>query len=358
MQFGKPNVAGRFEILDFYRGLGMLLVLLHHAEVPLGEYILAFHMPLFFILSGYTAHIHKQGQLNSFLNYTTQRFKRLIVPYLCFELLNLVLYLIVAILKDRAFFLVTSLISIVSCVNLEGYIGICGRLWFLPCMFMADIYVWLFKKATFKMNRKKQKIIAILTIIVLFILSWITCRFLPIRLPFTLDTAFMAASFILLGEFLGEAIDWLVKKGNKKWDLVLLFSSGFIFYVVVAKGDTYMHMYQNEYGHYPLTLFGALVGTVLFLLVGKYLYRLFQKAKKLKMFVLWYSYHPLEVFPIHLEIKWILIFLLNKVGLNIWLLLFLGMVIGCVPIANIITRYFPIVLGKYNKKSAKKYRMA
>lgn len=43
----------RDALVDFLRGAAMLLVLLHHSGCPLGPYILAFHMPHFFVLSGY-----------------------------------------------------------------------------------------------------------------------------------------------------------------------------------------------------------------------------------------------------------------------------------------------------------------
>lgn len=47
------SIAKRDYLIDFLRGSAMILVLLHHSGFPLGSVILAFHMPLFFILSGY-----------------------------------------------------------------------------------------------------------------------------------------------------------------------------------------------------------------------------------------------------------------------------------------------------------------
>lgn len=43
----------RDKFIDFARGLAMILVLWHHASLPGSAYILGFHMPLFFFLSGY-----------------------------------------------------------------------------------------------------------------------------------------------------------------------------------------------------------------------------------------------------------------------------------------------------------------
>lgn len=65
----------------------MLLVLLHHSSVPNGEWILAFHMPLLFLLSGYAdAHRERLGLSHprKFTEYFFNRFRRLVVPYFLF----------------------------------------------------------------------------------------------------------------------------------------------------------------------------------------------------------------------------------------------------------------------------------
>ena len=51
----------------------MMLVLLHHCGVPGKEYILAFHMPFFFFLSGM---VSGNKELPSFGDYLKTRFKR------------------------------------------------------------------------------------------------------------------------------------------------------------------------------------------------------------------------------------------------------------------------------------------
>ena len=61
-RIGTDTPKNRLEYLDFLRGAAMLLVLLHHSNVPNGEWILSFHMPLLFALSGYAdAHRERLG---------------------------------------------------------------------------------------------------------------------------------------------------------------------------------------------------------------------------------------------------------------------------------------------------------
>ena len=89
--------ANRLEFPDFLRGAAMLLVLLHHSDLPQGKWILVFHMPLLFFLSGYTMYLRPHtGRLRSFI---TGRFLRLMVPYFLFEGLNLAVWSISLILQ-------------------------------------------------------------------------------------------------------------------------------------------------------------------------------------------------------------------------------------------------------------------
>lgn len=53
----QTSISSRDEQIDFLRGGAMIFVLFHHSGFPLGGYILAFHMPLFFVLSGYLEQI-------------------------------------------------------------------------------------------------------------------------------------------------------------------------------------------------------------------------------------------------------------------------------------------------------------
>ena len=48
------NMNERLAIFDILKGIGILLVIVGHTFMKeIGPYILAFHMPLFFIVAGY-----------------------------------------------------------------------------------------------------------------------------------------------------------------------------------------------------------------------------------------------------------------------------------------------------------------
>ena len=62
----------RVQTLDFLRGVLILLVLYHHSGAPFSSFVLQFHMPALFVLSGYTEFfINKQ---KPFVSYVKSKF--------------------------------------------------------------------------------------------------------------------------------------------------------------------------------------------------------------------------------------------------------------------------------------------
>ena len=335
------SITKRDHLIDYLRGCAMMLVVLHHSSFPLGSVILAFHMPLFFILSGYLEFI-RGGTKKPIKLYIKNKFMRLMVPYFTFEILNLIIYCIGCAIKHRALPGIESIISIVTCINNE-YMGMYGRLWFLPCMFVADIYLWVLLR--FLRNNKFAQIISVL---VLFALSFITDKLISFRLPFTTDTALFAVAFIMLGYLFGDSIRVLIDKGNDGCKIVLSFL--LLLYLVYAVYFTNVKVYMciNSYGEYTVSICAAIAGSIAFFILGSYLYRVAERYparfRLLNGIILWYGKNSLVSFPIHLTIKMFILWYVPN--LSRWYLLFVVMVFANIPIVNMITHYFPFMLGK------------
>lgn len=71
--------ASRIKWIDIFKGIGITLVVIGHMWSPGGKFILWFHMPLFFFISGYL-----YNSDISIEKYLKKKFLRLIVPYLSF----------------------------------------------------------------------------------------------------------------------------------------------------------------------------------------------------------------------------------------------------------------------------------
>lgn len=163
----------------------MILVLLQHTSVPVSDYLLAFHMPLFFMISGYLEAISSAGKRKKkFAEFLKSRFIRLMIPYFCFEFVNLIIWYFHCAHSDNVFRIKDALVSIVAMTNTTNVIGLYGRLWFFPCMFVAEIITYFVYKCF-----SNSKISMLMIIGCLLGLSWFKSIFMVKRLPFTVDTA-------------------------------------------------------------------------------------------------------------------------------------------------------------------------
>ncbi len=133
--------------IDAVKGFGILLVLLGHTKgCPklLYHIIYAFHIPLFFIISGY---LYNNGQYRkkSFKEIISRRFKSYIVPY--FVLSGILLFvngIIVGYLKygfteDFASLNLRFIFGILYSVPKYDWLVHATPLWFLTCYFCASI---------------------------------------------------------------------------------------------------------------------------------------------------------------------------------------------------------------------------
>lgn len=86
----------RIDYLDYIKGFGILLVILGHiydVSNPIKIWLYSFHIPLFFIISGA---LIKYTNINgrNMKNIIISKFKSLIIPYICFELLAIFVWMI------------------------------------------------------------------------------------------------------------------------------------------------------------------------------------------------------------------------------------------------------------------------
>lgn len=113
----------RIEWMDAFRGIGMCCVIMGHMQIPkvLAQAIFSFHMPLFFFASGYL-YSGRHGTA-----YVLKKVDSLIIPYLVYGVLGLAVRELGV--GDVNWWFVKMLL----CGN-----GV-GVVWFLSCLFMADL---------------------------------------------------------------------------------------------------------------------------------------------------------------------------------------------------------------------------
>ena len=126
----------RIAYLDMARGIGMILVVMGHIEyvnMSLLQFIYAFHMPLFFLISGILIW-EKQEEKNNYIALWKKKLRSILLPYCFFSVLILMI--------ESARLLIKGLDEwenigqmLLQTVCLQGI----STLWFLPALFMSEL---------------------------------------------------------------------------------------------------------------------------------------------------------------------------------------------------------------------------
>lgn len=213
-----PSVAqtNRITYIDAAKGIGILLVIIahHFKETPsLHWWIYSFHMPLFFIISGYLISVFPSEIC--FKEQVIKSAKSLLYSYCTFSLVIITWHFLFYSLFDAT--PEESINSVIlKSVSTYGY----HALWFLPVMFWSRIIVQTIPKTA-------RKIYFIPVLIIGCILSWIsndtTIRYTGIRY-FTIyfGRVMIAITFLEIGKYCGVI---LPKMNLKNKHILFVFST-------------------------------------------------------------------------------------------------------------------------------------
>ncbi len=131
---------------DALRGIGIILVLLEHNNPPLIRLIFGFHVPLFFVLSGY---LFKDPAVRKPAAQILNLFKRYIAPYfiLCFVNLILHMFLIMVIVPEHKIPVEKIPEYLVGIFLVDGErMPQCSPLWFLVSLAFSLLLFYFFRK--------------------------------------------------------------------------------------------------------------------------------------------------------------------------------------------------------------------
>lgn len=134
-------------MFDIAKGIGIILVIIGHSGVPnpILHVIYSFHVPLFFIISGYFC------KVTSIKETIIKSFKRYMLPYFITCLLVVFIKTIIGLLQGNGFevfwrYSIASLYG-ASSNNIPGNIFSIekiGAIWFLQALFWCEIFFTIF----------------------------------------------------------------------------------------------------------------------------------------------------------------------------------------------------------------------
>lgn len=136
--------------IDGCRGFGIVLMVLGHSQLPkvMEWFIYGFHMPLFFVISGY-CFSEEKWKTNGLWSLVKKKFWDYIVPYFFLGMVNLILELLLNILRTKSvgeacIVAVRQFGWLIYSYGRADKMPNCTPLWFLTCIFVANIYFYLF----------------------------------------------------------------------------------------------------------------------------------------------------------------------------------------------------------------------
>lgn len=218
--------------LDIAKGITIILMVVGHTTIPhiASDFIYCFHMPLFFIASGFISSYLK----HSLLGYIKHKSSTMMLPFITYSIIvSLVLYFIGQI--D---------FPILLSNGWGGY-----ALWFVPVLYLASILAML-------VSFTKNVYLRYGFMFSLFLLGgYLSCY--QVSLPWTLSTVPYAAFLVLIGNELKHIQKW-IEAENHYWDIALLF-------MVTVMVSHFWHL-DLAWNHItpviPLTI-GAMAGTLM-----------------------------------------------------------------------------------------------
>ena len=136
----------RYDYLDIARGLGILMVVWAHIMITgwTHKMIYAFHMPLFFFLSGM---VFQKGKFHSFSQFFTHRAKRLLLPYVIYSVATWIFWAAFRYIRhDEVESYFMPLLQTFIAQGSGAFIVHNSALWFIPCLFLTEILYYFISK--------------------------------------------------------------------------------------------------------------------------------------------------------------------------------------------------------------------
>lgn len=292
----------RNQQIDVLRGIAIMLVVWAHVPLPFGRIINFFHMPLFFIISGY---LFRGGGFEKFIK---RKIERLYIPFVSVQVLFLVFRNILVelnIYNENSSWTKGKIESwggyfeeLIHIFCFDNCDLLLSPTWFLSVLFICSIMFWFIKKIV-----KDLKLCLVICTICMLIGIILTEYEIGVDWLYgreKINTSLVALFFYALGHninMIGESCEKTIlfimsKKvlciGFILIGVVTLFCFDFILNMTVG-------MVNNAYSNVPGFLFCSILGCVLIYIVSCVIV----KIELLKRFFCLLSKYSLEIMIMH-----------------------------------------------------------
>lgn len=285
----------RINSIDIAKAIGIFFIVLGHV-LEFGElrkFIYAFHVPLFFFLSG-LCFSRKEN-----LTFVKKKILSIYVPYVIISIISIAIY------ATFGKFIGASNVNIID--NIKGMLYANPNLgnmqwnqplWFLPSLMIQLILINFFENFIF--NLKHKKYIRTLMLICLCVLGYVL-SFYKIHLPFQLEAALCMLIFTYAGIFIKNNREKLTNNQliskiiDKKYLIIVLLIASLVISVILERNNSTVSVMLDNYGNY----FIYIVVNILMIFNIMLLSNLIDKALKKQRIISFIGQNTLIILLIH-----------------------------------------------------------
>ncbi|GIM30252.1 O-acetyltransferase [Clostridium polyendosporum] len=251
--------------IDIAKGLLIILVVVGHSKIENFDYIYWFHMPAFFIISGF---LFKPFQLTEIKAWLNKTFSRFLIPYIAFYIIS---WLLLTMLNyDKITFK-----SIIKDFIMFVYGGraIGGVYWYVTCLIVTQL---IFSILQVKLKKKYVLICLVTAYIIghlesIYILPSSDYYNMPMRFkfPWNIDVSLVALIYFGIGFYCKDLINSIYTK--PKVLMTTLTGLGCSVLIIISELGILKYsldMKYSQYRHLLLDLCIPVLFTVFVLLIS------------------------------------------------------------------------------------------
>lgn len=320
--------------IDTIKGILIILVVIGHAgknnlQDNIKQIIFSFHMPVFFMISGYLLKLPIWGKLN-IKKWLIKKIKKYFIPYV-------------------VYFFICSLLE--KNLNIEYIVRFIwggkllpGAFWYITVLFLSEIILLCIE--IISSWKTKLSILA-----VLFVSQILYSRFLiplavskiPIyfRFPWNADVSLIAVCFLAIGYYGKKHINKIVEGNNKYKNISIMVSLGIMiisfFMTYVGINPLYIDMKYSQYRGGLLVLLVPIAISIILIKVSVVL-----SNYNVLNFISEIGKISLIIMYIHITIKNILFIKIYGESFPIWMY-----IIVVIVISMLINKIQKILISKY-----------
>ena len=268
----------RIKSIDIAKAIGIFLIVLGHVLTQgiLRKFIYAFHVPLFFFLSGLC--FSKKNNIKFFKKKVTTIY----LPYILLSLISIFIFLVLGKYIDTG--INTNLFDnmlgmLYANPNLEN-MKWNQPLWFLPCLFIQLITINIIENII--SNNKHKNVIRIVIIICCLTIG-IICSQMKIYLPFQLEAAMCMMIFTYIGIIIRENM-YKIKQCTKiiqkrNFSILIYFIVTLVLSCILIFNNSIISVMDDKYGNYLIFFITSILMISDVMLISCFINRIIKKQK-------------------------------------------------------------------------------